>query len=419
MNKRRRISVNHEVKKIISNDENENEMEYFILDKKSKMLKLEYPMFNIEKLRKDIKLDKPIQGNEINNSMKGDKRIKLRSSLIYKEYEEEYDVNFNRNYNKFNPMVEIGKIIEYNIDYYVPMRYKKQFINTVLKPLNESYENNEEVKFIKVVKKYNKLVEDKINKEEVINELSNVKEVSNKFIYDILQMVYVRVVISKGSILNHEYKSFSNYVYGELMPKTISKMLKECGMNENSRFVDLGSGIGNVVLQAYLEYGCQNSFGCEIMRTASELTNLQMIELIKRGKIFGIDINKDKIEFELNKSFIKNEIVKLKIKESDIVLINNYLFDYKMDKIIIEMIQDMKIGSKIISLKKIRKESYKINFESLENDDILNRLQVKEYKIDKGGVSWTYNNNVNYYISTVTDSIDESLFEGRIRRINI
>lgn len=43
-------------------------------------------------------------------------------------------------------------------------------------------------------------------------------------------------------------------------------------MNQQNVFLDLGSGVGNCVIQAALEYQCKYSASCEIMKKANELT---------------------------------------------------------------------------------------------------------------------------------------------------
>ncbi|KAF2199613.1 hypothetical protein GQ43DRAFT_473464 [Delitschia confertaspora ATCC 74209] len=51
--------------------------------------------------------------------------------------------------------------------------------------------------------------------------------------------------------------------YGEMLPAFVSECLKEFRVTKNSRVVDIGSGIGNIVLHSYLERGC-HAFGAEL-----------------------------------------------------------------------------------------------------------------------------------------------------------
>ena len=58
--------------------------------------------------------------------------------------------------------------------------------------------------------------------------------------------------------------------------------------------VDLGSGVGNVVLQAALEIGCE-SWGCEMMPNACTLADLQQAEFKARCRLWGITPGKTRL----------------------------------------------------------------------------------------------------------------------------
>lgn len=47
----------------------------------------------------------------------------------------------------------------------------------------------------------------------------------------------------------NEYKSWSPEVYGETSFEFISQMLESCNLKSDDVFIDLGSGVGQVVLQ--------------------------------------------------------------------------------------------------------------------------------------------------------------------------
>lgn len=81
--------------------------------------------------------------------------------------------------------------------------------------------------------------------------------------------------------------AFSNNVYGELMPRFVSQILGECDLRPEQTFVDLGSGVGNCVLQAALEIHCE-SWGCEIMEEAAHLASMQESEFKARTQLWGL-----------------------------------------------------------------------------------------------------------------------------------
>ncbi|MBN6743433.1 hypothetical protein JKG47_23855, partial [Acidithiobacillus sp. MC6.1] len=72
----------------------------------------------------------------------------------------------------------------------------------------------------------------------------------------------------------------------ELLDSVISKILKETKLMSDQVFLDLGSGVGNVVLQAALEVGCE-SWGCEMMKNAYTLADRQKEEFQARCRLWG------------------------------------------------------------------------------------------------------------------------------------
>lgn len=54
-------------------------------------------------------------------------------------------------------------------------------------------------------------------------------------------------------------------------------------------FIDLGSGVGNCVVQAALAAGCE-SFGVELQDTPAELAELQIKEVQNRARMYGVSM---------------------------------------------------------------------------------------------------------------------------------
>ncbi|KAJ2381804.1 Nucleosomal histone H3-Lys79 methylase, partial [Coemansia sp. RSA 2559] len=80
----------------------------------------------------------------------------------------------------------------------------------------------------------------------------------------IIEQTYNRVVAPTVGLLR-QYKAFSNNVYGEILPTLVSQIIDAARITSDCVFVDLGCGIGNVVLQVAAQTGCQAS-GIEIMK---------------------------------------------------------------------------------------------------------------------------------------------------------
>ncbi|GME83694.1 unnamed protein product [Ambrosiozyma monospora] len=214
-------------------------------------------------------------------------------------------------------------------------------------------------------------------------------------VYEILNQCYTRTVLPRANKLR-DYKPFSNMVYGELMPSFLTQVYRDCGLNKEKSFIDLGSGVGNCTIQAALEFGCE-SYGVELAKNASILADAQLEEFQKRCALLGLKLPKIKLFGQ--QSFVDNPAVQEVVTNADVLLINNYLFDASLNLKIVELIQDLKPGSKIISLKPVVPPSYDLAWDPLS---ILARLDEKKYIYRENSVSWTSNGGY-YYISEVKE----------------
>lgn len=77
----------------------------------------------------------------------------------------------------------------------------------------------------------------------------------------IMHLIYNRAVQDPDK-LNH-YEPFSPQVYGETSFDLIDQLLKNIKLGENDVFVDLGSGVGNVVLHVAAVTNCKRCYGFE------------------------------------------------------------------------------------------------------------------------------------------------------------
>lgn len=110
----------------------------------------------------------------------------------------------------------------------------------------------------------------------------------------IVEEAYQRAVGPNVDMLRR-YEAFSSEVYGELMPTFVTDVFRATGLTENSLFLDLGSGVGNVVLQASLETGCR-SYGIELMPGPAELAKSQLEQFKMRCKMWGVRMGDVEIE---------------------------------------------------------------------------------------------------------------------------
>lgn len=233
------------------------------------------------------------------------------------------------------------------------------------------------------------LVEDGV----VAKNLDNLHELPPSLVAFILDQIYDRTVAPKVELLS-KYENGTDYVYGELLHPFITKILVEqTKMTSGQVFVDLGSGVGNVVLQAALEIGCE-SWGCEMMENACNLAAMQLKEFEARCMLWGIKPGRAQLE---RGDFRKNLAIHDALKRADVVLVNNKAFTSQLNDDLIRMFLDLKPGCKIVSLKSFVADM-KSNNHNI-NDVGSTILDVEECTYPEGYVSWT-NAGGSYFIST-------------------
>ena len=143
----------------------------------------------------------------------------------------------------------------------------------------------------------------------------------NDVVQRLVEEAYQRAVGPNIDMLKR-YEAFSSEVYGELMPTFVSDIFRATGLSESSLFLDLGSGVGNVVLQASLETGCR-SFGIEIMPGPAEIARSQLEQFRTRCRMWGVRMGNVELE---EGDMLKSAKVDQLVKEADVVLVNNKVF---------------------------------------------------------------------------------------------
>ena len=85
---------------------------------------------------------------------------------------------------------------------------------------------------------------------------------STDLLNHIIQLCY-NYSIGDPHKLNKCYEPFSPEVYGETSFKFIQQMIEEFAFNEDDVFIDLGSGVGQVVLHVAAASKCNRCIGIE------------------------------------------------------------------------------------------------------------------------------------------------------------
>ncbi|XP_038632894.1 histone-lysine N-methyltransferase, H3 lysine-79 specific isoform X2 [Scyliorhinus canicula] len=225
----------------------------------------------------------------------------------------------------------------------------------------------------------------------------------NGLLRHILQQVYNHSVTDPEKLNN--YEPFSPEVYGETSFDLVAQMIDEIKMTEDDTFVDLGSGVGQVVLQVAAATQCKHYYGVEKAEIPAKYAETMDTEFRKWMRWYG----KKYGEYTLEKGDFLSEEWKEKIASTSVVFVNNFAFGPEVDHQLKERFANMKEGGKIVSSKPFAPLNFRINSRNLS--DIGTIMRVVELSPLRGSVSWT-GKPVSYYLHTIDRTILENYFSS-------
>ncbi|KAI9164425.1 Nucleosomal histone H3-Lys79 methylase [Blastocladiella emersonii ATCC 22665] len=197
-----------------------------------------------------------------------------------------------------------------------------------------------------------------------------------------LYQAYARAVAPRADVLV-KYEAFSNTVYGEINPNFVEMLIDNLGIRSNHTFIDLGSGIGNVVLQVAARTEC-SSYGIEIQPAAAELAQQQLDEFRARLKYLNRRIGH--VELYEGDMLLHPSIPAL-VRKADVVFVNNYVFQPKLNRALLELFLDLKDGARVVSLREFAPVDNRITARNADSIEALFEVDANTYP--SGFVSWT------------------------------
>ncbi|XP_020939847.1 histone-lysine N-methyltransferase, H3 lysine-79 specific isoform X4 [Sus scrofa] len=219
----------------------------------------------------------------------------------------------------------------------------------------------------------------------------------------ILQQVYNHSVTDPEKLNN--YEPFSPEVYGETSFDLVAQMIDEIKMTEDDLFVDLGSGVGQVVLQVAAATNCKHHYGVEKADIPAKYAETMDREFRKWMKWYG----KKHAEYTLERGDFLSEEWRERIANTSVIFVNNFAFGPEVDHQLKERFANMKEGGRIVSSKPFAPLNFRINSRNLS--DIGTIMRVVELSPLKGSVSWT-GKPVSYYLHTIDRTILENYFSS-------
>ncbi|KAF9979427.1 Nucleosomal histone H3-Lys79 methylase [Modicella reniformis] len=294
--------------------------------------------------------------------------------------------------DEYNPIEDLTQTVRIITEHFFNSERSKELFGSsdegLYRKLTKYKVRKDGAQFMKIVEDFNQIMQ-KQKAQGTIR--AHVKQHGHRLPYDlvvhILQQVYSRTVAARASKLN-QYEAFSNNVYGEILPILTKEFIEKTKLDHTKVFVDLGCGIGNVVLQVALQTGAE-SYGVEIMDTPAKFAKKQAKDAygLKHGKVSM-----------LHGDFLDTPGLPAILARADVVLVNNYAFNSALNQSLLQLFLDLKEGCKIISLKTFVPLDHKINVRNAGSVESI--LRVKKHMYYTNAVSWTHNGG-EYFIATV------------------
>uniref|UniRef100_A0A5K3EVZ5 Histone-lysine N-methyltransferase, H3 lysine-79 specific n=1 Tax=Mesocestoides corti TaxID=53468 RepID=A0A5K3EVZ5_MESCO len=201
----------------------------------------------------------------------------------------------------------------------------------------------------------------------------------------------------------NQYPPFSPQVYGETSFELISQMIETVSIGSEDTFIDLGSGVGQVVLQVAASCDVKFSYGIEKADYPAHCAVLLDKEFRRWMAFYGKKYQPYVLE---QGDFLSDECTE-KIVSSTVIFANNFAFGPEVDHQLKLRFANLKEGAKVIASKAFCSLNFRITDRKL--DDIGSIMHVTCLNPIHDAVSWT-DKPFSYYVHTIDRSSLEQYF---------
>ncbi|KAF2838145.1 DOT1-domain-containing protein [Patellaria atrata CBS 101060] len=311
----------------------------------------------------------------------------------------------------YKPLEDILETIERVLTHYFPASLSSRYLDDstgIVRRLKRAIHHRDLPKFRAVLTEYDTLIRNSLSSS-ITTHLTSQHHLPLPLIERILSQIYARTVSPQVSLLR-DYENGTDNVYGELLPRFSHQIFAVTGLNSSHTFVDLGSGVGNVVLQAALETGAE-SWGIEMMPNPCKLGEAQAAEFPLRCRKWGIRPGKVTL---VQGDFLTSPAIDTVLRRADVVLVNNQAFLPTLNDKLIMKFLDLKDGCRIVSLKSFVDEGHRIQARNIEDPrNVLTNVKRLEYW--SGSVSWT-DQGGSYFVAVKDSSMVREATERMRKR---
>ncbi|KAJ3054412.1 Nucleosomal histone H3-Lys79 methylase [Rhizophlyctis rosea] len=311
---------------------------------------------------------------------------------------ETFPLLFTKKSNEYNPMYDISQTVKALAKHCIPPtdlppfgNEKSGIIRSVIKACKLG--NGEDLKV--ALSQFNECMRNLKEDGGFESTESHGGPAEPAMVSHVLEQAYARAVAAEAHLLN-QYEGFSNNVYGEVRHRLVSDIIREANIQPHHTFLDMGSGIGNVVLQVAAQCLC-DCYGIEVMETPARLGKMQEREFLSRMRYYAKPCGR----ITLRKGdFLEDQEFHGILCSADVIFVNNYAFSAELNQMILAKFLDLKEGAKVISLKSFVPGASTGRLASRRSNAIESIFKVKEMMFAQDSVSWM-NEGGSYFIHTV------------------
>lgn len=247
----------------------------------------------------------------------------------------------------YSPLNDIYFSIEEIITHYLPPELAVTLSSDTegtVRLLKRAVSKNSPEDFKIEVAKFNTLIRENLSNGTIPRIIDDMHAIPLSLVKRITAQSYNRIVSPHAHRLR-KVKG-KETTYGELLTPFVHKIFAQTSLNSSHVFVDLGSGVGNVVLQSALQTGAE-SWGIEKMDLAASLATLQAAELKARSRLWNIHLGPLHL---LHGDFLDAPAIDAVLRRADVVLVNNKVFGETLNNSLLQKFLDLKVGCRVVSL---------------------------------------------------------------------
>ncbi|KAJ3967666.1 histone methylation protein DOT1-domain-containing protein [Lentinula raphanica] len=215
----------------------------------------------------------------------------------------------------------------------------------------------------------------------------------------VFQASYGRSIKPQLQRLVARGKKKEEETYGELLSPMLEFIFAGTRLAKHSTFVDLGSGIGNTLVEAAFKIGCF-AYGIEIRKEVADLGQLFIQEFKMRSSFVGV--TPGEIEFENGDMCASTRAVEV-LKQADVVLVNNKLFGGELTEKLKTLLLNMRVGSVVICTQSLTLcgTTRSGACRGRGGDDFIDKFNSETMRYEENWVSWTGSAGEYFWLTKV------------------